>query len=295
MSLVVNENMDPAKLKQNIEDSVNALKRQGLVSADVGVIFGTDLAPNFKNVLSDVKEISFSEIPHLPSLKQQGHPGVFSWGKLNNARIVSFHGRLHCYEGYSAAEVAYPVRILKRLGVKTLIVTNIAGGLNPGFREGDLMTITDHINFMGVSPLVGLNDESLGPQFPDMSRPYTKLYAEKIESIGFQEGISMREGVYAGVIGPQLETRAEYKFLRYIGADAVGMSTVSEVIAGVHAGMDILGLSLITDLCIPEALKPVDIPKSLRIAKEAEPRLIKLISRFMDYVISESAAKTLDH
>lgn len=292
--LVVNVNMDSSNLKSNIEDSVNALMQQGLTGADVGVIFGTGLAEGFKDTLSDVKEISFAKISHVPSLKQEGHPGIFSWGKLNNTCIVSLHGRLHCYEGYSAAEVAHPVRMLQKLGVKILIITNIAGGLNPGFREGDLMTITDHINLMGISPLVGSNDASLGPQFPDMSRPYTKAFAEKIESIGFQEGISMREGVYAGVLGPQLETRAEYRFLRSIGADAVGMSTIPEVIAAVHAGMDILGLSLITDLCVPETLKPVDIPKILRIAKEAEPRLIKLISKFLEHITSESAPQTAD-
>lgn len=183
-----------------------------------------------------------------------------------------------CYEGYSAAEVAYATRLLARLGAKRVIITNIAGGLNPAFNAGDLMLITDHINLMGVNPLVGPNDDTIGPRFQDMSEPYSRSLLTAARAVAEQEQILLREGVYVGVLGPHLETRAEYRYLRMIGADAVGMSTLPEVIAAVHAGLQVLGISLISDRCVPETLQPVDIQKLLQIAREAEPVVSRLVS-----------------
>jgi purine-nucleoside phosphorylase len=188
-------------------------------------------------------------------------------------------GRFHRYEGYSLEEVAFPVRVMKRLGAGTLIISNAAGGMNPLFEAGDLMLITDHINFMGESPLIGVNDERLGPRFPDMSQPYDRRLLTLAEEVAREEKIKIQQGVYVAVTGPNLETAAEYRFLRLIGADAVGMSTVPEVIVAVQAEMRVLGISCITDECLPDALKPADIRVILKVAAGAEPKLTQLMSR----------------
>ena len=191
--------------------------------------------------------------------------------------MAIFHGRVHCYEGYSAGDVAYGVRLLQRLGGTTLLVTNIAGGLNPDFQRGELMLIGDQINLMGMSPLIGPNDDALGPRFPDMSEPCDPALRELARAAAAEAEVTLREGVYVGLLGPSLETRAEYRFLRMIGADAVGMSTIPEVLAAVHAGLRVLGVSLISDLCIPETLEPVDLQELLRVARAAEPDLTRLL------------------
>lgn len=187
-------------------------------------------------------------------------------------------GRFHTYEGYSLKEVTYPIHVMKALGVETLILSNAAGGLNPDFELGSLMVIEDHINLMGDSPLVGWNDERLGPRFPDMFQPYNHKLITQAEQAASKLGIHLHKGIYAGVKGPQLETRAEYRFLRQIGADAVGMSTVPEVIVATHAGLKTLAISCVTDLCYPEALEPINIENIIQTANNAEPILTKLIS-----------------
>jgi purine-nucleoside phosphorylase len=198
-------------------------------------------------------------------------------GKIAGREVIAMEGRFHYYEGYSMQEVTYPVRVMKALGAQTLIVSNAAGGMNPEYESGDLMIISDHINLMGDNPLRGPNDDSLGPRFPDMIEPYSTELVKLAEATARRLKIKTRKGVYVGVSGPNLETRAEYRFLRNIGADAVGMSTVPEVIVGVHMGMKVLGISCITDECVPETLKPLDIEKVLAVAEKSEPVLAELV------------------
>ena len=271
----------PTALQTRLEESAGILRAHGLTSGDTGIVLGTGLGGSVTDVLADRGEISYGTIPHLPHVAVEGHAGRLRWGRLGSQQVLVFEGRVHCYEGYSPAEVAYAVRLMATLGVKRVILTNIAGGLNPDYHEGDLMLISDHINLMGVNPLVGTNEDWLGPQFPDMSESYSLALCAAARAAANEVAVPLREGVYVGVLGPNLETRAEYRFLRMIGADAIGMSTIPEVIAAVHAGMQVLALSLITDRCIPETLKPVDVPKILQIAREADPVLSRLLHRLL--------------
>lgn len=268
-------------LQTQLEESVTALHAHGLTGGDTGIVLGTGLGGGISDVLADRGEVSYGAIPHLPHVAVEGHAGRLSWDRIGSQQVLVFEGRVHCYEGYSPAEVAYTVRLMAALGVKRAILTNIAGGLNPDYREGDLMLISDHINLMGVNPLVGANEDWLGPRFPDMSEPYGLALRAAARAAANEATVPLREGVYVGVLGPNLETRAEYRFLRMIGADAVGMSTIPEVIAAVHAGLQVLALSLITDRCIPETLKPIDVPKILQIAREADPVLSRLLHRLL--------------
>ncbi|MBI3011176.1 MAG: purine-nucleoside phosphorylase [Candidatus Omnitrophica bacterium] len=280
----------PLTLREQLDESVEALRRQRIDGADTGIILGTGLGFGVNEALTDRIELPYRSIPHLPHSNLEGHVGRLTWGRCAIQRVVVLEGRVHCYEGYSAAEVAYATRLLARLGARRVIVTNIAGGLDPEFHEGDLMLITDHINLMGVNPLVGSNDDTLGPRFPDMSEPYSRSLLAAARAVAEQEQIPLREGVYVGVLGPNLETRAEYRFLRMIGADAVGMSTIPEVIAAVHAGMQVVAVSLITDRCIPETLKPVDVPKILQIARDVEPILSRLLQQLLRHRALASAS-----
>lgn len=264
-------------VKRQLEESVAALHAHGLTGGDIGIVLGTGLGGGISDVLADRGEISYGMIPHLPHVAVEGHAGRLRWGRLGSQQVLVFEGRVHCYEGYSPEEVAYAVRLMAMLGVQRVILTNIAGGLNPDYHEGDLMLISDHINLMGVNPLIGANEDWLGPRFPDMSEPYSLALRATAMTAAREAAIPLQEGVYVGVLGPSLETRAEYRFLRMIGADAVGMSTIPEVIAAVHAGMQVLALCLITDRCIPERLQPIDVPKILQIARDAEPILSRLL------------------
>jgi purine-nucleoside phosphorylase len=191
--------------------------------------------------------------------------------------VIAMQGRFHRYEGYSLQQVTFPVRVLKALGARTLVVSNACGGMNPDWSAGDLMLISDHINLLGDNPLVGSNDEKLGPRFPDMSEPYTPSLRDLARRVAKANGVHLREGVYVAVAGPNLETRAEYRMLRALGADVVGMSTVPEVIVAVHAGMQVLGLSIITDMCIPETLEPASLDKIIAVANGAEPKLTAVV------------------
>jgi purine-nucleoside phosphorylase len=210
------------------------------------------------------------------------HKGELVVGKLGEETVAALEGRYHYYEGYSLDEITFPVRVLRALGAELAIFSNAAGGLNPNFQKGDIMIIADHMNLMGVNPLIGPNDDALGPRFPDMCEPYSLDVISRIEKIALESGIRAPRGVYAALTGPCLETRAEYRFLRTIGADAVGMSTVPEVIVAVHAGLKVAGLSCITDLCLPDALKPVNIQEILQVAAEAEPRMTLLVQRLVE-------------
>lgn len=240
------------------------------------LILGTGLGQLADEI--DVEtEIPYEEIPHFPVSTVESHAGKLLFGKLGGKEVVAMQGRFHYYEGYTMRQIVFPVRVLKANGAHTLIVSNACGGMNPNFKKGDIMLINDHINLLGDNPLMGPNDDELGPRFPDMSDPYTESLRETAQNVALAGAVPMHQGVYAAVSGPMLETRAEYRYLRLIGGDVVGMSTVPEVIAAVHMQMDVLGISVITDECFPEALEPVNLEDILQAAAMAEPKMTKVI------------------
>lgn len=264
------------ELKKNIEEVKEFIQVRYRTSPDIGIILGTGLGSLAKEI-KHRKEIPYSEIPHFPRPTVMTHTGNLVFGKIGKSEVVAMEGRFHYYEGYSMKEITFPVRVMKALGVKILIVSNAAGGMNPQFRAGDIVLISDHINLMGDNPLIGPNDEELGPRFPDMSEPYSRRLMELTEEVALMEKIKIKRGVYVAVPGPNLETAAEYRFLRAIGADMVGMSTVPEVIVARHTGIEVLGISCITDECFPDMLKPADIDEIIRVASYTEPVMTRLI------------------
>ena len=263
-------------LKEKIDEAVNFLKGQIKAKPQIAIILGTGLSALGDKIRNKLA-IPYKEIPHFPVSTVPGHKGELVFGKIGAKDVVVMEGRFHYYEGYSPQEITFPVRVMRALGAKFLIISNAAGGLNPYFEPGDLMIIEDHINLMGINPLIGPNDDRLGPRFPDMCEPYDKKLIKLAEDTAQELKMRLFKGVYVALTGPNLETRAEYRFLRLIGADAVGMSTVPEVIVGVHSGFRIFGISVITDKCLPDALKPVDFKEILEVANRAEPKLTKLI------------------
>ncbi|MGF1669837.1 MAG: purine-nucleoside phosphorylase [Balneolaceae bacterium] len=225
--------------------------------------------------------IPYDQIPNFPISTVESHAGKLLFGTLGGKEIVAMQGRFHYYEGYSMQQIVFPVRVLKANGAITLIVSNACGGLNPNYRRGDIMLIKDHINMLGDNPLIGPNDDELGPRFPDMSEPYTERLVDIAENVALEEAIKMHQGVYVALPGPMLETKAEYRFLRQIGADVVGMSTVPEVLSAVHMGMEVLGISVITDECFPDALEAVSIEDVIEAANMAEPKMTRVIIRVL--------------
>ncbi len=266
----------PTPVRRRTLETAIALRRRGVRAPSVGIILGTGLG-GLGDAMRRAVRVPYTEIPHFPVSTSPGHKGALLFGTLAGQPVVVLEGRFHYYEGYSLADVTYPVRVLRALGVQTLILSNAAGGLNLRFKRGDLMLINDHINLMGANPLIGPNDDALGPRFPDMCRPYDARLLTLATHAARRARLPVREGVYVAVTGPCLETRAEYRFLRAAGVDAVGMSTVPEVIVAVHAGLRVLAVSVITDTCNPDTLQPVDIAEIIRVAGEAEPRLTKLV------------------
>ncbi len=265
-----------SELKQQIEEAVAAIRARCALQPRIAIILGTGLGMLAERIQVDAR-INCDEVPHFPVPTVDSHSGEIVLGTLSGKPVVAMAGRFHAYEGYSLKQVTFPVRVAKALGATSLIVSNAAGGLNPQYKAGDLMLITDHINFMGDNPLIGPNDDSLGPRFPDMSEPYSRELIELAESIALEKAIRMQRGVYLACPGPCLETRAEYRFMRAIGADAVGMSTVPEVIVAVHAGLKVLGFSAITDECLPDALQAADIEKIIAVANAIEPKLTEIV------------------
>ena len=241
-------------------------------SYEVGIILGTGLGGLVNEINVDF-EIDYSELPHFVHSTVESHKGKLIFGTLNNKNVVVMQGRFHFYEGYTMQEITYPVRVMKKLGVETLLVSNACGGLNPIYRRGDLMIMHDQINLLGDNPLIGKNEDEFGPRFPDMSEPYNYKLIDLAEGIGLENKIKLHKGTYVAVPGPNLETKAEYRFLRTIGADVVGMSTIPENIVANHMGMKVFGMSIITDECFPDSLQPFDIAEILEAAKIAEPKM----------------------
>ena len=259
-----------------IERAASAVRARFAKTPDVGIILGTGLGALAREI-ETLATIDYPAIPGFPKSTVESHAGRLLCGTLGGKTVVAMQGRFHRYEGYSLQQVTFPVRVLKALGAKSLIVSNACGGMHPDWAAGDLMLITDHINLLGDNPLIGANDDRLGPRFPDMSEPYDRALGDIARSVARERGVNLREGVYVAVAGPNLETRAEYRMLRALGADVVGMSTVPEVIVAVHAGLRVLGLSIITDMCIPEALEPASLEKIIATATKAEPNLTAVV------------------
>jgi len=266
-----------APTREQIAIAAAAVRDRFPEPPSVAVILGTGLGALAREI--DVRAaIDYADIPGFPLATVESHAGRLLCGTLAGRTVVAMQGRFHLYEGYTAAQSAFPVRVMRALGADTLVVSNACGGMHPLWEPGDLMLIADHINLLGDNPLIGVNDESLGPRFPDMSAPYDARLRELARRVAAENGIALREGVYVAVAGPNLETRAEYRFLRTIGADVVGMSTVPEVIVAVHGGMRVLGLSIITDRCLPDALEPASVERIIATAAAAEPRLTTVVS-----------------
>lgn len=261
---------------QQIQDVVDILKSHCSLNPKVGIILGTGLG-GLAGKIEDRSSIEYLQLPGFPHSTTDSHEGQLSWGKLGGQDVLAMEGRFHFYEGYSLDEITLPVRVMKAMGIELLIVSNASGGMNPQYESGDIVLIEDHINLMGVNPLIGPNDDNLGPRFPDMIEPYDLETLKLAESCALKKGIKTHRGVYVGVTGPNLETRAEYRFLRTIGSDLVGMSTVPEVLTAVHAGMKVLGMSCVTDMCLPDALKPANIEEIIATASKTEPYMCEIV------------------
>jgi purine-nucleoside phosphorylase len=268
-------------MDNSIKDTVNYLKAKGFDAPQIGIILGTGLGKLVDSV-KIATTVSYTDIPGFPESTVESHAGRLIYGILGGKMVVVMQGRFHYYEGYSMQQITFPVRVMKMLGINTLLVSNAAGAINLKFKKGSLMSIQDHINLLANNPLIGKNDSSLGPRFPDMSKPYCPQLSEKLKSCAQKLQISLHEGVYASMQGPMLETAAEYRMLRILGADAVGMSTVPEVIVANHMGMKVAAISVLTDECDPDNLKPVELSEIIAVAQKAEKDLISLFYELLE-------------
>jgi len=273
--------MGETTLLERIGEAVAAIRTRTELQPEVAVILGTGLSGLAERIEVETS-ISYEEIPHFPLSTVETHTGRLLLGRLGGKHVVAMQGRFHLYEGYSAQQVTFPVRVMRALGAATLVVSNACGGMNPLWSPGDLVLIADHINLLGDNPLIGANLEELGPRFPDMSAVYDEELRTLARQVALDQGFPLRSGVYVAVAGPNLETRAEYRMLRAMGADVVGMSTVPEVIVAVHGGMRVMGVSIITDACLPDALEPADITRIIATARGAEPRLAALVTGVLE-------------
>ena len=266
-----------AHTRATVERAAAAVRGRWGTTPVAAIILGTGLGRLAEQIRVEAA-IPYEELPGFPLSTVETHAGRLLCGTLAGRPVVAMQGRFHCYEGYTLQQVTFPVRVLRALGAEVLVVSNACGGMHPLWGPGDLMLIADHINLLGDSPLVGANDPELGPRFPDMSAPYDAALRELAREVAAERRIALREGVYVAVAGPNLETRAEYRMLRTLGADVVGMSTVPEVIVAVHGGMRVLGVSIITDQCLPDALEPASLEKIIAVAGGAEPKLGALVA-----------------
>lgn len=265
-----------------IEEAVTRIQSEWNVRPHAGIILGTGLGSLVEQI--DVQSaIDYDTIPHFPKSTATSHRGRLVCGTLEGLHVIAMEGRVHQYEGYPLQQITLPVRVMKALGAQLLVVSNAVGAMNPYFNCGDLMIIEDHINLMGDNPLIGINDDRLGPRFPDMSQPYDGALIDAALEIARRENIIAHKGVLVAVTGPNLETRAEYRFLRLIGADVVGMSTVPEVIVAAHCSLRVVGISIVTDICLPDALEPADVQKIIATANAAEPKLRTLVTGILTH------------
>jgi len=269
-----------SELISNINETLEVIRKYTKEKYPIGIILGTGLGGLVKEI--DVKqEISYESLPHFPISTVESHHGKLIFGSVNGKNVVAMQGRFHFYEGYTMQQITYTVRVMKFLGVETLLVSNACGGMNPQYRKGDVMIMIDHINMLGDNPLIGKNEEELGPRFPDMSEPYSNELIELAEKIALENKVKVQKGVYIAVPGPNLETKAEYRFLRATGADVVGMSTIPENIVANHMGMKVLGMSIVTDECFPDALKPVNVEEIISTAMKAEPKMTLIMKELI--------------
>jgi purine-nucleoside phosphorylase len=267
-----------SEMKQKIQETADFLQSKTKVLPQIGIILGTGLGGLVKEI-EIIDTIPYQTIPNFPVSTVESHAGKLIFGKLSGKYVMAMQGRFHFYEGYSLQQVTFPVRVMKALGVKTLIVSNACGGVNPAHRAGDIMLISDHINLMGGHPLIGKNDETLGPRFPDMYDLYDQELLALAESVALEEKIKVQKGVYLALTGPTLETGAEYRMVRILGADVVGMSTVPEVIVARHSGLKVLGFSIITDMGFPEAMRSVSLEEVIAVAGQAELKFVRLVKQ----------------
>ena len=265
---------------KEIKEAVQFIQSKCDTQPEVGIVLGSGLG-SFTKEINVEYEIKYSAIPHFPVSTVEGHSGKLIFGNLSGKKVVAMSGRFHYYEGYSTQEVVFPIRVLKFLGIKTLLISNAAGGINPFFKVGDLMMIKDHISMLTINPLLGKNDNEFGERFPDMSEPYKNYLIETAKKIVLENKIEIKEGVYVGVTGPTFETRAEYKMLNILGGDAVGMSTVQEVIAAVQMGLPVFAISVITDIGIREEENTISHEEVLQAAKDAEPKLTLIFKQLI--------------
>ncbi len=269
-----------AEFRQKRQEALSFIQKQTDFRPGYVIILGTGLG-RLADQMKVHHTISYAGIPYFPVSTVESHAGRLLFGELSGKKVVAMQGRFHFYEGYTMQQIVFPLRVLQAAGAHTLFVSNAAGGLNPLYRKGDVMCIVDHINLLGANPLIGPNDEQLGGRFPDMSEPYSPRLIALAEQVALDEGLKMLQGVYVAVPGPNLETRAEYRYLRMIGADVVGMSTVPEVIAAVQMNMHVMGISVITDECFPESLEKVRMEDILAAADIAEPKMTHIISEML--------------
>lgn len=268
---------------EQLNETTAFIRRQTNINPAIGIVLGSGLG-NFTGEIKVEKEIAYSDIPHFPVSTVEGHSGKLIFGELGGKKVVAMAGRFHFYEGYSPLQVIYPIRVMKMLGVQTLLVSNAAGGVNKHFAVGDLMIIRDHISFFAINPLLGKNEDDLGPRFPDMSEPYSAALIAKAKTIAERLQIPVKTGVYTGVTGPTFETRAEYLLIQMLGGDAVGMSTVQEVIAAVHAGMQVFAMSVITDIGVRDEDNTITHEEVLQAAHDAEPKLTKIFIELIEQI-----------
>jgi len=269
--------MTVTDLYDRVQEAAAVVRQRSSVAPEVAIILGTGLGGLVKEIEAETV-IPYDQIPGFPLSTVESHAGRLILGRLKGKRVIAMQGRFHRYEGYTLQQVTFPLRVMHALGARTLVVTNVSGGMHPLWPPGDVVLISDHINLLGDNPLIGRNDDRLGPRFPDMSDPYDSALRARARALALELGINLREGVYVAVTGPCLETRAEYRMLRGMGADLVGMSTVPEVIVAVHQGMKVVGFSIITDQCLPDALEPASLEQILAVAGKAEPHLTRLVA-----------------
>jgi len=268
-------------LYDQIQEAASYIKGKTSATPKVGVICGTGMG-ELGDKPANLVKIPYQDIPHFPVSTVESHKGFLCIGSLGGKDVAIMQGRFHRYEGYSMQQVTFPVRVMKALGVETVVIMNAVGSVNPFIRRGSLVLISDHINLMGDNPLIGPNDDRLGPRFPDMSEPYSFELMDKAEEIALEKGIKLHRGVVAAVTGPNLETRAEYRALERIGADLVSMSTVPEVIVAVHSGLKVMGLSTVTDECYPECLRPVELAEIVEVANSLEPQRQAIVTGIIE-------------